>query len=77
MVWPAANPVALQHALIGAAMQLLCSADVHRVKACDGCGWLFLDTSRAGARRWCSMAMCGARHKMRRYHQRHTTGVAR
>ena len=49
-----------------------CSAhlDVARIGACDGCGWLFLDTSRAHARRWCSMSVCGVRHKMRRYHQR-------
>lgn len=61
----------LAHFLADEAMQLLRSPSVARVGSCDGCGWLFLDTSRAGARRWCSMNVCGARHKMRRYHERH------
>lgn len=60
----------LAHFLADEAMQLLRSPAVDRIGSCDGCGWLFLDTSRAGARRWCSMNVCGARHKMRRYHER-------
>jgi len=52
------------------AVNLLRSPIVRWVKACDGCGWLYLDTSRSHGRRWCSMNACGARHKMRRYHQR-------
>ena len=39
-------------------------------------GWLFLDVSRAHARRWCSMNACGVRDKMRRYHQRQLGTVA-
>lgn len=41
-----------------------------RVRRCPGrdCGWLFLDTS--GRRRWCSMATCGSREKMRRMYAR-------
>lgn len=44
-------------------------ADPSRLKECpgEGCGWVFLDTSRSGTRRWCSMGSCGARAKMRRY----------
>ena len=57
------------------ALLLLRSPAVHRVGSCDGCGWLFLDVSRAHARRWCSMNMCGVRSKMRRYHQRQATAV--
>lgn len=52
------------------AMQLLRSSATARIGSCAGCGWLFLDTSRAHARRWCSMNACGVRDKMRRYHQR-------
>lgn len=46
---------------------------LQRVKSCAGdrCGWLFLDTSRRGNRRWCDMADCGNRAKVRRFHQRH------
>lgn len=44
-----------------------------RVKACAAarCGWLFLDVSRRGNRRWCDMADCGNRAKVRRFQQRH------
>ncbi|OJF12801.1 CGNR zinc finger domain-containing protein [Couchioplanes caeruleus] len=40
-----------------------------RLRECDNaeCSLLFVDTSRAGTRRWCSMSACGARDKMTRY----------
>jgi predicted RNA-binding Zn ribbon-like protein len=40
-----------------------------RIRMCgdDDCTLLFVDESRAGARRWCSMDTCGARAKMARY----------
>lgn len=46
---------------------------LQRVKSCAGdrCGWLFLDTSRRGNRRWCDMADCGNRAKVRRFHEKH------
>lgn len=56
--------------LADAAVMLLRSSCVTRIGSCAGCGWLFLDTSRAHSRRWCSMNVCGVRDKMRRYHQR-------
>jgi predicted RNA-binding Zn ribbon-like protein len=33
------------------------------VHTCPSCGWLFLDPR--GRRRWCSMATCGNRAKVR------------
>jgi predicted RNA-binding Zn ribbon-like protein len=32
-----------------------------RLRRCagDDCGWFFVDTSKAGRRRWCDMATCG------------------
>jgi predicted RNA-binding Zn ribbon-like protein len=56
--------------ILESAVDLLASRD--RIKECPGedCGWVFLDTSRNGTRRWCSMASCGARAKMRRYRSR-------
>lgn len=47
-----------------------------RIKECDDdeCGWLFVDTSKAGRRRWCSMESCGNRAKLRRYRCRHAGG---
>jgi predicted RNA-binding Zn ribbon-like protein len=35
-----------------------------------GCGWLFLDQSRTGRRRWCDMAACGNRAKASRHYRR-------
>lgn len=36
-----------------------------RVCAGDNCPLVFVDSSRPGARRWCSMDRCGNRHKLR------------
>jgi predicted RNA-binding Zn ribbon-like protein len=51
-------------ALLGDPQRL---ARLHRCPGHD-CGWLFLD--RTGRRRWCSMAACGSRAKMRRLYAR-------
>jgi predicted RNA-binding Zn ribbon-like protein len=40
-----------------------------RIRACNRCGWLFLDSSRGGRRRWCSMSTCGNREKASRHRQ--------
>jgi predicted RNA-binding Zn ribbon-like protein len=52
--------------------ELLMSEDLHRVRECAGpdCGWLFMDTSKNGSRRWCSMETCGNRAKARRHRER-------
>jgi predicted RNA-binding Zn ribbon-like protein len=49
------------------ALDLLRVGPLDRLKACQDCPWLFLDTSRNRSRRWCSMEDCGTRVKMRRY----------
>jgi predicted RNA-binding Zn ribbon-like protein len=57
----------------GSAIELLTTGDLRRVKECPGaddCGWLFYDTSRNGARRWCSMEGCGSRAKAGAYYRR-------
>ncbi|GLZ80527.1 hypothetical protein Afil01_53340 [Actinorhabdospora filicis] len=43
-----------------------------RVRQCQGsrCLLTFLDTSRPGNRRWCSMQRCGNRHKVGAYRER-------
>jgi predicted RNA-binding Zn ribbon-like protein len=51
---------------IGEALaDVVCNEDFSDVKACEGptCTLLFADHSRAKARRWCSMAICGNRAK--------------
>lgn len=52
-----------------AAGHLLLAADHLPVKECPGCGWLFLDRSSNGSRRWCDMQTCGTRDKMRRFYR--------
>jgi predicted RNA-binding Zn ribbon-like protein len=44
---------------------LVCHADFRLIRACEGpgCVLMFLDRTRAHARRWCSMAVCGNRVK--------------
>jgi predicted RNA-binding Zn ribbon-like protein len=56
--------------IVDAAAALLTSARLERVKACPGCGWFFLDTSKNRSRRWCSMSTCGASAKSKAYYQR-------
>ncbi len=59
--------------ILWAVADLLTSDRLPQVKVCEGddCGWMFLDTSRNQARRWCSMADCGNRAKANRYYKRH------
>lgn len=40
-----------------------------RLRRCAGnnCGWFFIDTSKAGRRRWCDMATCGNAAKYERF----------
>ena len=54
------------------ATQLLLSSDWRRVHRCPGddCGWLFLDRTKNGNRRWCDSADCGNRARGRAYAQR-------
>jgi predicted RNA-binding Zn ribbon-like protein len=57
-----------------AALDALLTADLTRVRRCPvaegGCGWLFVDQSRNGSRRWCRMADCGSAAKARRLTER-------
>ncbi|HET7170026.1 MAG TPA: CGNR zinc finger domain-containing protein [Gaiellales bacterium] len=50
-----------------------------RLKACPArdCGWAFYDLSKNRSARWCSMAVCGSREKVRAHRARQvkTTGV--
>lgn len=46
-----------------------------RIRECSGerCAVIYLDTSRSGNRRWCSMSRCGNRHKVREQRARQAT----
>jgi predicted RNA-binding Zn ribbon-like protein len=41
-----------------------------RLKACRHCRWLYYDYSSNRSARWCSMELCGNRHKTRAYRGR-------
>ena len=50
------------------AIDLLVGPNAKMIARCQddrGCGWLFIDKSRKGNRRWCSMRECGNHAKIR------------
>jgi predicted RNA-binding Zn ribbon-like protein len=57
-LWPA----------VWSAARLLASDEAERIRVCGGpdCGWMYVDRSRNGLRRWCEMETCGTREKNRR-----------
>ncbi|MFF0017248.1 CGNR zinc finger domain-containing protein [Streptomyces sp. NPDC005374] len=58
------------HSRVAAAVaESLVAGTWSRFKACEApdCHWAYYDRSPAGRGRWCSMQVCGARAKMRRY----------
>jgi predicted RNA-binding Zn ribbon-like protein len=67
-LWPIARSAA----------DLLAGTALDRVKQCPGqhCGWVFLDLTKNGRRRWCEMEVCGSRSKVRRYRERQRQGDA-
>jgi predicted RNA-binding Zn ribbon-like protein len=54
------------------AVRLLLSRERALVRRCggEGCGWLFVDRSRNGRRRWCDMATCGNRARVKAHYRR-------
>jgi predicted RNA-binding Zn ribbon-like protein len=56
--------------VLHSAVALALAPNLLRVKACPACGWLFLDRTRNGSKRWCITALCGNRAKTRRHYQR-------
>ncbi len=51
-------------------MMLLTGVAAGRVRKCEGCPVHFLDVSKKGSRRWCSMNLCGNKVKVAAYQQR-------
>lgn len=58
--------------LLNDLIDLLANEDLSRLRVCAAkdCGWLFLDRSKNGKRRWCDMADCGNREKQRLFQAR-------
>jgi predicted RNA-binding Zn ribbon-like protein len=67
---PAATLAAIADRIGLSAIELLTSRHQRRpVRICQGrnCGWLFLDRSRGGHRRWCSDKTCGSAARVRKF----------
>jgi predicted RNA-binding Zn ribbon-like protein len=71
----ARGPLDLARVLTLHALDLLQTMPPDRLRRCDddGCGWLFLDTTRNHSRRWCSSRDCGNRDRARRHYTRNQT----
>ncbi len=61
--------------VVKSAADLLTSDQLGRVRECaneeEGCGWVFLDETRSGTKKWCSSTGCGNRAKVRAWYDRH------
>jgi predicted RNA-binding Zn ribbon-like protein len=66
----AREPEDLLAPLAQSAAELFSAVDRTRVRKCAHCVGHFLDTSKKGTRRWCSMKLCGNRFKVAAYADR-------
>lgn len=68
----AANAAQCLVPLAEAAADLLAHGDFRRVRQCesDECTLWFYDRTKSHRRRWCSMALCGNRHKVAAFRKR-------
>jgi predicted RNA-binding Zn ribbon-like protein len=60
-------------AIARSAAEIIMEGSEAKLRLCanPGCGLFFCDTSRTRRRRWCSMAVCGNRHKVASFARRH------
>ena len=67
----------LHHELALRAVDLLRALSPARTRICANaeCGWLFIDRSKGGQRRWCDMATCGNAAKSRRHQERKRAAI--
>ncbi len=72
--WPETDDPArpLWPIAVAAAHLLTDDAERGMVRECadETCAWIFVDRTKNHSRRWCDMASCGARNKMREYRER-------
>ncbi|MFJ3712523.1 CGNR zinc finger domain-containing protein [Streptomyces sp. NPDC090053] len=66
------DPSALTSRVAAAVATAVTEGTWQRLKACEAedCQWAYYDRSPAGRGRWCTMAACGSRAKMRAYRAR-------
>jgi predicted RNA-binding Zn ribbon-like protein len=60
-------------AIARSAAEIITEGPQARLRVCanPNCGLFFCDTSRTRRRRWCSMAICGNRNKVKSFARRH------
>ncbi|HSJ76949.1 MAG TPA: CGNR zinc finger domain-containing protein, partial [Gemmatimonadales bacterium] len=63
--------------VLWSAASLVSSDEASRIRVCasEDCGWMYVDRSRNGLRRWCQMESCGTREKTRRRRRGGTEGT--
>jgi predicted RNA-binding Zn ribbon-like protein len=76
--WDPSRLDTVRHVAVASAVELLSASPTARLKQCPGehCGWLFLDTTKRGNRRWCSMSECGQDAKSARRRERSISHLA-
>jgi predicted RNA-binding Zn ribbon-like protein len=75
---PSAGASALLSTIARDAIEAVAGDLASRIKRCEGvnCAIPFVDTSRPGNRRWCSMDRCGNRAKVTAHRRRHRLEVS-
>ncbi|WP_217428640.1 CGNR zinc finger domain-containing protein [Microlunatus speluncae] len=78
--WPEPDLRIVPRAAAVSAFDTLRAVGSSKIKICPGagrdgipCGWLFIDSTKNGSRRWCSMSDCGNASKSRRQNDRRRT----
>jgi predicted RNA-binding Zn ribbon-like protein len=59
--WNRSDLATVRHVAVTSGLELLRDQPSPRLKQCPGdhCGWIFLDATKRGNRRWCLMSECG------------------
>jgi predicted RNA-binding Zn ribbon-like protein len=72
LTWTRSGVPTLLAAIAREGVELLGGPLASRIRECEGegCALLFVDTSRSGLRRWCSMQGCGNKAKVAEFRRR-------
>jgi predicted RNA-binding Zn ribbon-like protein len=76
--WNRSDLATVRHVAVTSGVELLRAEPSLRLKQCPGdrCGWIFLDTTKRGNRRWCLMSECGQEAKSERRRARSQATVS-
>jgi predicted RNA-binding Zn ribbon-like protein len=77
LTWTGGGVRSLLAAVARDGVELLGGPLAERIRGCEaeGCALLFMDTSRSGQRRWCSMSGCGNKAKVEEFRRRQREGT--